>query len=62
VSARLENALTDGTVALGNDAPIREDEKMTDHIYKIVDLVGTSSESVTDAIQNAITRVAAPLD
>ena len=29
---------------------------MTDHVYKLVDLVGTSSESVTDAIQNAIAR------
>lgn len=29
---------------------------MTDHTYKIVELVGTSPESVTDAIQNAITR------
>ena len=29
---------------------------MTDHTYKIVELVGTSPNSVTDAIQNAITR------
>jgi flavin-binding protein dodecin len=29
---------------------------MNNHIYKIVDLVGTSSESVTDAIGNAINR------
>ena len=29
---------------------------MTDHTYKVVELVGTSPESVTDAIQNAITR------
>jgi dodecin len=29
---------------------------MNNHIYKIVDLVGTSSESVTDAIGNAISR------
>ena len=29
---------------------------MDNHIYKIVDLVGTSSESVTDAIGNAINR------
>jgi dodecin len=34
---------------------------MTDHIYKLVDLVGTSSESVTDAIQNAITRASATI-
>ena len=29
---------------------------MTDHTYKIVELVGTSSESVTSAIQSAITK------
>lgn len=34
---------------------------MSDHIYKLVDLVGTSSESVTDAIQNAITRASATI-
>ena len=34
---------------------------MTDHTYKLVDLVGTSSESVTDAIQNAITRASATI-
>ena len=34
---------------------------MTDHIYKIVELVGTSPESVTDAIQNAITRASATI-
>ena len=32
---------------------------MTDHTYKIVELVGTSSESVTSAIQSAITKVSA---
>ncbi len=30
---------------------------MTEHVYKLVDLVGTSGTSVSDAIQNAITRV-----
>ena len=29
---------------------------MADHVYKLVDLVGTLKESVTDAVQNAITR------
>jgi dodecin len=32
---------------------------MTDHTYKIVELVGTSSESVTGAIQSAITKASA---
>jgi dodecin len=39
----------------------REDKPVTDHIYKLVDLVGTSSESVTNAIQNAITRASATI-
>ncbi|HYZ32750.1 MAG TPA: dodecin [Crenalkalicoccus sp.] len=34
---------------------------MTDHVYKLIDLVGTSSESVTDAIQNAIGRASATI-
>lgn len=29
---------------------------MTDHVYKLVDLVGTSSESIETAIENAIAR------
>ena len=34
---------------------------MTEHVYKIVELVGTSKTSVTDAIQTAITRASASL-
>jgi dodecin len=34
---------------------------MDDRVYKIVDLVGTSRESVSDAIQNAITRASATI-
>ena len=29
---------------------------MAEHVYKLVELVGTSGTSVSDAIQNAITR------
>jgi flavin-binding protein dodecin len=29
---------------------------MTDHIYKVVELVGTSKESIEDAVQSAIKR------
>ncbi|GGF33891.1 hypothetical protein GCM10011611_45170 [Aliidongia dinghuensis] len=29
---------------------------MTENIYKLVELVGSSSESISDAIQNAIAR------
>ncbi len=35
----------------------RENPLMTELVYKLVDLVGTSGTSVSDAIQNAITRV-----
>jgi flavin-binding protein dodecin len=34
---------------------------MAEHVYKLVDLVGTSKESVTDAIQNAITRASSTI-
>lgn len=29
---------------------------MSDHVYKLVDLVGTSAKSIEDAINNAISR------
>ena len=29
---------------------------MQDHIYKVVDLVGTSESSIEDAIQSAVSR------
>ena len=31
---------------------------MSDHIYKVVEIVGSSSTSIEDAIQRAITRAA----
>jgi hypothetical protein len=34
---------------------------MSDHVYKIVELVGSSSESVGAAIETAISRAAATL-
>jgi flavin-binding protein dodecin len=32
---------------------------MAEHVYKLIELVGTSGASVSDAIQNAITRASA---
>jgi flavin-binding protein dodecin len=32
---------------------------MAEHVYKLIDLVGTSDTSVSDAIQKAITRASA---
>jgi len=34
---------------------------MAENVFKIVELVGTSKESVSDAIQGAITRASATL-
>lgn len=34
---------------------------MSDHVYKIVEIVGTSAESIEDAIQRAIRRASRTL-
>jgi flavin-binding protein dodecin len=38
-----------------------EDTQMEDHVYKILELVGSSEKSIEDAIQNAITRASKTL-
>ena len=35
---------------------------MTDHIYKLIELVGSSPSSIEDAIQAAITRACSSLE
>ena len=35
---------------------------MADHIYKIVEIVGSSQTSIEDAIQQAVTRASRTLD
>ena len=35
---------------------------MSDHIYKVVELVGSSPTSIEDAIQGAIARASSTLD
>ena len=35
---------------------------MTDHVYKIVELVGSSPTSIEDAIQGAIARASSTVD
>lgn len=35
---------------------------MSDHVYKIVELVGSSPTSIEDAIQNAIARASATVE
>lgn len=34
----------------------RKERQMKDHVYKILELVGSSDQSIEDAIQNAIAR------
>jgi flavin-binding protein dodecin len=34
---------------------------MTDHVYKVIELVGSSNKSTDDAIQNAIVRASKTL-
>ncbi len=34
---------------------------MSEHVYKVVELTGSSSSSVEDAVQNAITRASKTL-
>lgn len=34
---------------------------MSDHVYKTVELVGSSNKGIDDAIQNAVTRAAKTL-
>jgi hypothetical protein len=49
---------------MGGKAPdcSREGFKMADHIYKIVEIVGSSQTSIEDAIQQAVTRASKTLD
>ena len=35
---------------------------MSDHVYKIVELVGSSATSIEDAIQTAIARASSTID
>jgi hypothetical protein len=46
-----------GTVlALGSIKFARTEDGMSEHVYKQVELTGTSKSSVEDAVQNAITK------
>ena len=35
---------------------------MSDHIYKLLELVGSSTKSIEDAIQTAVSRASSTLD
>ena len=34
---------------------------MTDNVYKVIELVGSSATSIEDAVQNAVSRAAATI-
>jgi dodecin len=42
----------------GRTLPIKWEAAMHDHVYKVIDLVGSSETSIEDAINTAITRAA----
>ena len=46
-----------GPRASSGVASTGEDGAVTEHVYKAVELVGSSPQGVEDAIQRAITRV-----
>jgi dodecin len=52
------DGLTRALLAFGQPEAERE-AKMTEHVYKVVELVGTSKTTVSDAIQTAISRAGA---
>lgn len=41
--------------ARGNRSP-RTSRDSADHVYRVIEIVGTSEKSISDAINNAITR------
>jgi dodecin len=45
-----------GTQTIGRRFAMSPTTGTKDHIYKILELVGSSEKSIEDAIQNAITR------
>jgi dodecin len=49
------------TIPLSLRAKVRK-RAMTDHVYKIVELVGSSPTSIEDAIQSAIARASSTVD
>ena len=40
---------------------MREEPNMKDHVYKLIELTGTSKSSVEEAIQNAVNKAAKTL-
>jgi flavin-binding protein dodecin len=52
----LQNSPDDEIISLSSCFISRRRKIMTDHIYKKIELVGSSQTSVEDAVQNAISK------
>ena len=39
----------------------RKSEEMSDHVYKVVEIVGSSEKSIEDAIERAVSRASSTL-
>jgi dodecin len=46
---------------IGSEPVLVGGYQMEDHVYKVLELVGSSEKSIEDAIQNAITRASKTL-
>jgi dodecin len=47
-----------GTPGYRNFYPFSRRQAMTDHIYKLIELTGSSKNSIEEAVQNAIAKAA----
>jgi dodecin len=48
-------------VAINQAHRIKWEDVMQDHVYKVIDLVGSSEKSIEDAINNAVSRASETL-
>jgi flavin-binding protein dodecin len=48
-------------VAMARTAPNGKEERMDDHIYRVIQIVGSSEKSIDDAINRAIARASKTL-
>ena len=60
VSFQLDAQSVAGALKMGRKAVAKTDSE-SEHVYKVIELVGTSPKSIEDAIQNAISRASATL-
>lgn len=43
---------------VGNDLEIKKETSMSDHVYKLIELTGSSPDGVDQAIQSAVRKAA----